>query len=137
MSIQNGARHIVLTSRRGMRFIEENDFEPTKQKFKYLKNLKDLDLRVEAADAASFEATGAVVKSIDQPIGGCLLMTLVLSDGLFMRHTEETYRKVFDAKVKAVQALNAAIPIEMLDFFVFFSSITTILGNNGQGNYTS
>jgi hypothetical protein len=64
-------------------------------------------------------------------------MTLVLSDGLFMRHTEETYNKVFDAKVKAVQALNAAIPITSLDFFVFFSSITTILGNNGQGNYTS
>lgn len=135
--MQNGARNIVLTSRRGIRFIEENDFAPTTQKFNYLKSLADLDLRVEAADAGSFEATEAVIKSIKLPIGGCLLMTLVLSDGLFMRHTEETYRTVFDAKVKAVEALNAAIPIESLDFFVFFSSITTILGNNGQGNYTS
>lgn len=120
-----------------MKFMKENDFPPTKQKFDYLKSLKDLDLRVESADAGSCTDTAAVIQSIKIPIGGCLLTTLVLSDGLFMRHTEESYRKVFDAKVKAVEALNAAVPIENLDFFVYFSSITTILGNNGQGNYTS
>jgi hypothetical protein len=92
---------------------------------------------VESADARSFEATAALLKSINQPIGGCLLMTLVLSDGLFMRHTEETYRVVFDTKVTAVKALDAAIPIKSLDFFVFLSSIVTIFGNNGQSNYAS
>lgn len=126
-----------MTSRRGINFLEENDFFPTTQKFNYLKSLKDLDLKVEPADAASFEAMDAVIKRITVPIGGCFLMTMVLSDGIFMRHTEESYRKVFDTKVKAFEVLNEVYPIEKLDFFVFFSSITTILGNNGQGNYTS
>jgi hypothetical protein len=62
-------------------------------------------------------------------------MTLVLEDQLFIHQTEETFRKVCDAKLKAVKTLNRALPIEKLDFLLFSSSVA-LLGNVGQSNYS-
>jgi hypothetical protein len=95
----------------------------------------DLCLRVEACDALCVEATSSLVQSCGMPIGGCIIMTLVLDDQLFIHQTEETFRKVCDAKLKAVKTLNLASPIEKLDFLVFLSSSVALLGNIGQSNY--
>lgn len=64
-------------------------------------------------------------------------MTLVLADQLFMHQTEESFRKVCDAKVKALETFEKVFPIENLDFFVFFSSTVAVLGNVGQANYAA
>lgn len=97
----------------------------------------DLSLRVEACDAVSLEATATLVRSLKRPLGGCFLMTLVLADQLFMHQTEESFRKVCDAKVKALETFEKVFPIENLDFFVFFSSTVAVLGNVGQANYAA
>lgn len=64
-------------------------------------------------------------------------MTLVLADQLFMHQTEESFRKVCDAKMKALETFGKATAIDKLDFFIFFSSTVAVLGNFGQTNYAA
>lgn len=98
---------------------------------------EDLSLRVEACDATSLEATSDLIQSLQRPLGGCFLMTLVLADQLFMHQTDESFRKVCDAKVGALETFQKATPMEKLDFFIFFSSTVAVLGNFGQTNYAA
>ena len=106
------------------------------KKLHYLKGRKDLILRLEACDARSAEATNRLVKNIHVPIGGCFLMTLALSDALFLSQTEETFDRVRESKVKAFEVFSDAVDIGSLDFFVAFSSFAGLLPNVGQSNYS-
>lgn len=62
-------------------------------------------------------------------------MTLVLSDGLFANQTEDSIRRVVDAKWDSLKTLDAITPIQTLDFFVSFSSVSALIGNLGQSSY--
>jgi hypothetical protein len=124
-----------LTSRRGRKFFDTNEFIPTRQSLAYLESRDDLCLRIEVCDALSVEATTGVVQSCDLPLGGCFLMSVVLEDQMFIYQTEEMFRKVYDSKVMALETFNRVKPIETLDFMVFFSSIAALIGNMGQSNY--
>ena len=62
-------------------------------------------------------------------------MTLVLSDGLFANQTEDSIRRVVNAKWDSLTTLDTVAPIQTLDFCVSFSSVSVLLGNNGQSNY--
>jgi hypothetical protein len=126
---------MILTSRRGRGFFDAHTHTPTKQRLAYLNKREDVHLRLESCDAMSHEATSALVDSIKQPIGGCFLMTLVLSDALFMNQTEELFNMVCVMKLKVLETFTAVLAIERLDFFVSFSSIVALLGNLGQSNY--
>jgi hypothetical protein len=100
-----------------------------------MESRNDLCLRVEACDALSLEATSSLVQSCDFPLGGCFLMTMVLEDQLFIHQTEETFRKVCNAKLKALEIFTEASPVENLDFLVYLSSLVAFVGNIGQTNY--
>jgi hypothetical protein len=62
-------------------------------------------------------------------------MTLVLSDGLFAGQTQDSIRRVVDAKYDALRTLDTVVSIRTLDFFVSFSSLSALIGNLGQSNY--
>lgn len=62
-------------------------------------------------------------------------MTLVLSDGLFTNQTEDSIRRVVNAKWDSLTTLDTIIPIQTLDFCVSFSSVSALIGNRGQSNY--
>jgi hypothetical protein len=72
---------------------------------------------------------------IKEPLGGCFLMTLVLSDGLFASQTEDSIRRVVNAKWDSLMTLDTIVPIQTLDFCVSFSSVSALIGNLGQSNY--
>lgn len=101
----------------------------------YLQSLPDLHMRLEASDASCKEASKELFDSISPPLAGSMLVTGVISDGLFLSQTDESFRKVFAAKTDAFQAFESACPIESLDFFVAFSSFSSV-GNAGQTNYS-
>jgi len=62
-------------------------------------------------------------------------MTLVLSDGLFTSQTEESIRRVVNAKWDSLMTLDTVAPIQTLDFCVSFSSVSALIGYYGQSNY--
>ena len=134
---QHGARYVVLTSRRGRRFLDIDAMPLTKLEVAYLEKRHDFVLRIEASDATSSPATLRLVQSLEKPLGGVILMSLVLSDGLFASQTEAGFKKVMDAKWGALSTFNDVRPIKDLDFFVSFSSAASMLGNAGQSNYAA
>jgi len=134
---ENGARDIVLTSRRGRESLRRTNQTAGLRTVQYLERLPDLSLSLEAVDATDYEATAALIKSLHKPLGGCFLMSLVLSDKSFANQTEDDFEKVFEAKTTAFQNLSHAININTLDFFVSFSSVAALFGSAGQSNYTS
>jgi hypothetical protein len=103
----------------------------------YLESQESLDLRLEACDAASATAMSDLIGSIDDaaPLSGCMLMSTVVSDRLFSRHTEESFRAASTPKLGSLRALEQALPISSLDFLVAFSSAASF-GNIGQTAYS-
>ena len=109
----------------------------TKLEVAYLEKRHDFVLRIEACDATSSLATSQLVQKLEKPLGGAILMSLVLSDGLFASQTEAGFKKVMDAKWGALLTFNGVQPIKDLDFFISFSSAASMLGNAGQSNYAA
>merc|ERR1712054_760878 len=73
------------------------------------------------------------------PIRGILHSAGVLDDATIENQSLERFEKVFLPKVNGAWNLHEctmAMNIE-LDFFVFFSSIASLLGSPGQSNYAA
>ncbi|KAJ6464059.1 hypothetical protein C8R45DRAFT_1175371 [Mycena sanguinolenta] len=132
---QMGARHIILTSRSGEISLTRDKNTPAIRLLTYLRSIPDLDLRLEACDAASCMATTALVKSASPPLAGCMLMAVVFSDRAYVSHTEESFYIPFEGKERAFLALEQALAIRSLDFLITVSSVTGLFGSPGQTNY--
>ncbi|KAF8200274.1 polyketide synthase [Pholiota molesta] len=134
---ENGARMLVLTSRHGdISSLTRSKDEMAVRILSYLQNRPDLRLRLEACDASSESDMSALFRQTDNPIGGCILMSVVLKDRLFIAHDNTSYYTPFPGKVGALTALENAVDIHSLDFLVSVSSAATF-GNVGQTNYAS
>ncbi|GME22836.1 hypothetical protein DL768_008056 [Neofusicoccum parvum] len=128
--IDHGARYIVLTSR---------------------------NPRIDKQWLASFEGTGAVVKicpnditnksALQQlykeisetlpPIAGVANGAMVLEDTPVADMTLEKMQKVLRPKVEGSMYLDELFGSGDLDFFVFFSSVASVVGNRGQSSYSA
>ncbi|KAI0032769.1 hypothetical protein K488DRAFT_49166, partial [Vararia minispora EC-137] len=133
---ENGARNVILTSRHGPDALAAWD-TLTRKKLAYLNSLSGLRLLLQKCDATSVEETKTLLSELDQPLGGCLLLALSLSDALFLKQTERGFNIVRESKVKAFEVLSSNIDITSLDFLVHFSSISGLVGYIGQSNYAS
>ncbi len=126
-----GARNLVLASRRGA---------TTDEARAALGRLQASGVRVlEAkADVTDREQLAALLQDIRQtmpPLRGVVHAAMVLDDGLARDLTPERMRKVLAPKI--LGAWNLHQLTQDLDFFVLFSSATTVVGNPGQGNYVA
>lgn len=125
-----------MTSRRGRESLRRTNQTSSLRTVQYLERLPDLSLSLEAVDASDYAATAELIKSLQKPIGGCFLMSLVLSDKSFANQTDDDFERVFEAKTAAFQNLAHAVDISSFDFFVSFSSVAALFGSAGQSNYT-
>lgn len=132
---QRGARSIVLTSRSGRKSVAENGSILAKRILSYLETLVDLDLRLEPVDATSTAHMREVVDSLSQPLGGCMLLSVVLADRTFASQTPESFEAPFGPKTRAFRVMEQAMPMDSLDFVITFSSVSGLFGNAGQTNY--
>ena len=134
---QNGARYFVLTSRSGTETLTRRGDFIAERILCYLQGLHDVTVCIKAADAASTEDMSIVAKNIDRPLGGCMLMTGLFSDGMFASHTKESFERPFASKTGAFIALESVVNLASLDFLVAFSSASGLFGNPGQTNYAA
>ena len=104
----------------------------------YLQSIPDLTLKLEASDACSQDSTTALLGSILVPLGGCMLLSVVLADRMFAFQDDTNFSKVFASKTGACSVFASCLPggIPSLDFFVSFSSVVGLFGNGGQTNYS-
>ncbi|OJA18266.1 hypothetical protein AZE42_05820 [Rhizopogon vesiculosus] len=134
---KNGAREIVLTSRSGRAGIWRKGDTVSQRIITYLETRPDLKLRIEAIDALCEPDMRALVQGLQSPLGGCMLLSMVLADGFFSGLSAENFNAPFNAKIGAFDALSNVIDMKKLDFLISFSSVSALFGNAGQTNYAA
>lgn len=70
-------------------------------------------------------------------ISGIFHAAGVLEDGLLATQTWEQFQEVFGAKVRGTWNLHRFSLANPLDFLVTFSSVASVIGSPGQGNYAA
>jgi surfactin synthase thioesterase subunit/NAD(P)-dependent dehydrogenase (short-subunit alcohol dehydrogenase family)/aryl carrier-like protein len=128
-----GARHIALVSRSGLK----ND--TNRERVESLKSL-GVSVNVFNADISKLEEVRQVVeKSHTQaaPLKGVFQSAMVLDDGLVNDMTWEQFSTPLYPKIQGTWNLHQATESLSLDYFVAFSSIASMYGTPGQGNYAA
>ncbi|KAF4239421.1 hypothetical protein CNMCM8980_003116 [Aspergillus fumigatiaffinis] len=128
---QNGARHIVVTSR-----------NPEKQGQLWKEELlgQGVNIVIEAADVTKkhdlLELRNCIVASMP-PVGGIANGAMVLDDKLFIDMPFESFQTAMKPKVQGSIHLEDVFSGDNLDFFLFFSSISVMTGQRTQANYVA
>jgi hypothetical protein len=69
------------------------------------------------------------------PIGGIMLMTVVLRDSSFANLTQQHFDDVYQSKVAALNVILDLVDLTKIEFNLLFSTIGTVFGNAGQAPY--
>ena len=93
-------------------------------------------LQADVTDAASLQAALKQL-TLDVPLRGVIHAAGVLADGILADMTLERLDRAMLPKVEGAWNLHNATLQQPLDFFVMFSSVASILGSPGQGNYAA
>lgn len=91
-------------------------------------------------DVANRESLQSVYDEISRtlpPIAGVANAAMVLRDQLFANMDLETMEQVLRPKVDGTNNLDELFEDKPLDFFVLFSSLACVIGNDGQSNYSA
>lgn len=128
----HGARHIYLTSRRGRKALSPVDKL-------YLRDInnKGGDAKALSVNALSKEDMARLITESEAigPLGGIMLMTVVLRDSSFANLTQQHFDDVYQSKVAALNVILDLVDLTKIDFNLLFSTIGTVFGNAGQAPY--
>ncbi len=131
--VTRGARSLVLTGRRA---------EPDESAQQMIAELEAQGARVTvlAADVsreADVERTLARIQEELPPLRGVFHAAGVLDDGMLVQQDWDRFQRVLWPKVNGAYNLHHATAGLPLDLFVCFSSVASLLGSPGQGNYAA
>jgi acyl transferase domain-containing protein/NADPH:quinone reductase-like Zn-dependent oxidoreductase/NADP-dependent 3-hydroxy acid dehydrogenase YdfG/acyl carrier protein len=128
-----GARNLVLVGRRGPAAPEAHDAIAALEK-------AGVKVHAAACDVSDFKALSSLLSEIAvifPPLRGIVHAATVIDDGLIRNLSRDQIRAVFAPKILGAQYLHQLTLDKQLDFFILFSSATTLFGNPGQGNYVA
>ncbi len=130
---RKGARHLTLISRSGM---HEGAFTEA------FKQLQDMDVRLccEAVDVTDLTSLSDLFSTFGNELPtlkGIIHAAALFDDALLSNLDGERLRRVIDPKVLGGWNLHRLSTEQDLEFFVVYSSISTYIGNPGQGNYVA
>ena len=128
----HGACHIYLTSRRGRKALS-----PVSKLYLRDMNNKGGDARAISCDALSKTDMTELIQTAESvgPLGGIMLMTVVLRDSAFANLTQDHFDDVYQSKVAALNVILELVDLNKVDFNLLFSTIGTVFGNAGQAAY--
>ncbi|WP_311944959.1 type I polyketide synthase [Halomonas piscis] len=131
--VDKGARRLILLSRRGPQSEEAQSALAALAR-------RGVEVLAEACDVTCRKALARVIqRGRDElgPLAGVVHAATVIDDGL-IRHLEaETLSAVLAPKIDGARHLDALTRALPLDFFVVYSSATTLFGNPGQASYVA
>jgi malonyl CoA-acyl carrier protein transacylase len=130
--VEHGARHLVLVGRSGA---SETSMEIVKKL-----EQAGVEVVIAQADVSQQEQIAKIFAQIAQslpPVRGIIHAAGVFEDHLLLDHRWELFEKVFAPKVTGSWNLHILTQDMPLDFFVLFSSASSLFGALGLGNYVA
>ena len=131
--VENGAKHLVLVSRRG---IAEPDVQPTLDAMKQA----GVSVRIARADVSKADDVTALMADITgtvPPVRGVFHAAMVLDDCVILNLNEQRWRRAVEPKMHGAWNLHVATKHLPLDCFVLFSTMSAVFGFPGQANYAA
>jgi len=128
-----GARHLILVGRSGAASDEAKAGVAELE-------AQGVEVVATACDITDREALAELLASCRQqlpPLRGVVHAATVIDDGLIRNLDEQRIRRVLAPKIDGARHLDELTRGESLDFFVMYSSATTLFGNPGQANYVA
>jgi acyl transferase domain-containing protein/acyl carrier protein/ubiquinone/menaquinone biosynthesis C-methylase UbiE len=129
----HGARHLVLMGRSGVT-------SPAVEAATAAMRDAGTAVHVAKADVTQSAQVADVLTEIRRsmpPLRGIVHAAMVLDDALLPQLNEQRMAKVMAPKVIGAWNVHSQTLGDPLDFFVSFSSMTSMIGNPGQGNYVA
>jgi len=106
-----------------------------------VRNLEHSGVRVKVlkADISKGAEVSGMLEALSgmPPLKGIIHSAGVLDDGILMKQDMGKFRKVISPKAEGAWNLHEATRGIKLDFFVCYSSVSSVLGSAGQSNYAA
>jgi len=146
---EKGAKNICLLSRKKLpeeaqwqQILDENSDKKLCAILSVMKQLREkkIDIFARSADVADLTAMKALTEDLKKNYGkivGVIHCAGVAGDGFIVNKPFEVFRNVVSPKMIGTKVLESVIDWDMLSIFVAYSSMTTLLGGPGQGDYTA
>lgn len=128
--VDNGARYFAITSRTPK--LDPRSIRQLERKGAYV-NVFALDI----SDARSLHEVHHLIVTQMPPIAGVVNAAMVLRDKPFSSMSLDDLELVLEPKVHGSKNLDELFYSTKLDFFILFSSLSSLLGNPGQSNYAA
>ena len=131
--VERGARHLVLVGRTGS--ASQSAHEAIAEM-----RARGADVRAEAVDIADGRAADVLFSALKRqmpPLAGVIHAAMVLDDAIVANVEERRLLEVLRPKIRGAENLERLTLDLDLDYFVLFSSVTTVIGNPGQGAYVA
>ncbi len=128
-----GVEQLVLASRSGLKSEEAQKAVEAMESRGTKVWAEPLDI----TDAAAVNKAIGFIKAELAPVKGVIHGAVVLDDGFLADMNRSRFMTSFQAKVGGAMNLHRALADVDLDFFLSFSSISALIGNNGQANYVA
>lgn len=131
--VEKGGRNLVLVGRNGVASDEAKRAVQELEK-------KGVSVGVVKADVSREPELAAAISEIDRtmpPLKGIFHAAAVVDDGILLQLDPERFRNVLAPKMDGAWNLHRQTLDRELDFFVLFSSVSSLIGNPGQGNYAA
>ncbi|MEZ4681390.1 MAG: beta-ketoacyl reductase [Caldilineaceae bacterium] len=132
MLVEAGARHLTLASR-------HTELDAPTQAAIAAWEEQGATIQVVAADVANGADVAALLTACESnaPLRGIIHAAGTVDDGILEQQSWDRFAAVMRAKVDGTWQLHRATHGLPLDFFVCFSSVSALFGNQGQGNYAA
>ncbi|WP_437597390.1 SDR family NAD(P)-dependent oxidoreductase [Sorangium sp. So ce590] len=130
--VARGARHLVLAGRSGAS-------EEARRAIDALE-ARGAQVVVAQADVSRRDQVVELLAAIDRrapPLRGVVHAAMVIADSTVMEQSAERFWKTMAPKMHGAWNLHALTASRPLDFFVMYSSVASLLGAPGNGNYTA
>lgn len=140
-----GAKNIALI---GRTILDESNYTGLKDKNKVsriIKNMEDIKkngskINYYCADVSDYDQMGEVVDGIrhkNHKINGIIHAAGIAGSGFIVRKEISSFENVIYPKIIGAEVLDYLTTNDDLDFFVVFSSLASVFGGIGQGDYTA
>jgi acyl transferase domain-containing protein/acyl carrier protein len=130
--VEQGARHLVLVGR-------SDATDTTREAVNQLEH-SGAKVLVAKGDVSQHRDVSNILEKIAEsmpPLRGIIHAAGVLDDGMLRQQDWERFTKVMAPKIQGAWNLHVLTQSLPLDFFVMFSSVASLLGSPGQGNYAA